>query len=76
MVGSRPPHLETVEPPLTWLYVNARFTCNFVVMVVGAGLLVSLFAFSTATSDWIAVGVGFSMTPWHARNLRSWNKPL
>lgn len=40
------------------MHVNARFTCNFVVMTVGAGLLVCLFAFPVTTAGWIAVGVG------------------
>jgi hypothetical protein len=38
--------------------VSARFTCNFVVLLVGAGLVVALFAFAMPTADWIALGAG------------------
>ncbi|MFZ0386406.1 MAG: hypothetical protein WAL22_12115 [Solirubrobacteraceae bacterium] len=38
--------------------MSARFTCNFVVLIVGAGLLVVVFAFSMPTADWIALGAG------------------
>ena len=46
------------DPTLTWVRVRARFTCNFVVLIVGAGLLVALFAFPMPTADWIALGAG------------------
>jgi len=38
--------------------VRARFTCNFVVLLLGAGLLVALFAFAEPTAGWIALGAG------------------
>ncbi len=38
--------------------MSARFTANFITLIAGAGLLVALFAFPRATSDWIALGVG------------------
>lgn len=38
--------------------MSARFTANFSVLVLGAGLLIILYAFTRATSDWVAVGVG------------------
>ena len=38
--------------------MSIRFTVNFVVLLVGAGLVVCAFAFSTPTLHWIAVGAG------------------
>lgn len=38
--------------------MSARFVCNFAVLVLGAALLVFLFALGPATADWIALGVG------------------
>jgi hypothetical protein len=38
--------------------MSARFTANFVVLLLGAGLVVTTFAFSASTVDWVAVGVG------------------
>ena len=38
--------------------MSARFMANFVVLLVGAGVVVTGFAFSTATLDWTAVGAG------------------
>src|ERR1700709_804499 len=38
--------------------MSARFIANFVVLLLGAGLLVTTFAFSATTVDWVAVGVG------------------
>jgi hypothetical protein len=38
--------------------VRARFTCNFVVLLVGAGLLIALFAFPMSAAEWIALGAG------------------
>jgi hypothetical protein len=38
--------------------MSARFIVNFVVLLLGAGLVVTTFAFSATTVDWVAVGVG------------------
>jgi hypothetical protein len=38
--------------------MSARFTVNFAVLLVGAGLIVTLFAFSVATADWVGTGAG------------------
>lgn len=38
--------------------MTARFASNFVVLLLGAGLLVFLFAFGRPLADWIAVGAG------------------
>jgi hypothetical protein len=38
--------------------MSARFAANFVVLLIGAGLVVTTFAFSATTVDWVAVGVG------------------
>jgi hypothetical protein len=38
--------------------MSARFTANFVVQLLGAGLVVTTFAFSSTTVSWVAVGVG------------------
>lgn len=38
--------------------MSARFTVNFTVLLAGAGELVTLFAFSSATAGWVAVGMG------------------
>jgi len=38
--------------------MSARFTANFLVLLLGAGLVVTTFAFSATTVDWLAVGVG------------------
>jgi hypothetical protein len=38
--------------------MSARFASNFVVLLLGAGLLVCLFAFGRPTADWVAVGAG------------------
>jgi hypothetical protein len=38
--------------------MSARFTVNFIVLLVGAGLVVTLFAFSPATADWVGTGAG------------------
>ncbi|HET9102360.1 MAG TPA: hypothetical protein VFN55_03325 [Solirubrobacteraceae bacterium] len=38
--------------------MSARFLTNFVVLLVGAGIVVVGFAFSLATLDWAAVGAG------------------
>ena len=38
--------------------MSARFTANFTVLLLGAGLLVALFAFSRTTVDWVGVGAG------------------
>jgi hypothetical protein len=38
--------------------MSARFIANFVVLLLGAGLVVTTFAFSATTVDWVAVGVG------------------
>jgi hypothetical protein len=38
--------------------MSARFTANFLVLLLGAGLVVTTFAFSATTADWVGVGVG------------------
>jgi hypothetical protein len=38
--------------------MSARFTANFVVLLLGAGLIVTTFAFSAGTAAWVCVGVG------------------
>jgi hypothetical protein len=39
--------------------MSARFTANFAVLLLGAGLIVTTFAFSPAgTASWVCVGVG------------------
>ena len=38
--------------------MSARFTANFLVLLLGAGLVVTTFAFSTTTAGWVGVGVG------------------
>ncbi len=38
--------------------MSARFVTNFLVLLLGAALLVVLFAMGRATSDWVAVGAG------------------
>lgn len=38
--------------------MSARFTVNFVVLLVGAGLVVVSFAFSLDTLSWVSVGAG------------------
>jgi hypothetical protein len=38
--------------------VSARFTVNFLVLLLGAGLVVAAFAFSADTVDWVGLGVG------------------
>ena len=38
--------------------MSARFIANLVILIIGAGLLVALFAFSFAPAHWIALGVG------------------
>jgi hypothetical protein len=38
--------------------MSARFTTNFVVLLLGAGLVVVTFAFSADTVAWVCVGVG------------------
>lgn len=38
--------------------MSARFTANFLVLLLGAALLVVVFAFSTRTLDAVALGVG------------------
>jgi hypothetical protein len=38
--------------------MRARFASNFVVLLLGAGLLVFLFALGRPLADWIAVGTG------------------
>ena len=38
--------------------MSARFTANFTVLLLGAGLLVTLFAFPRTTADWVGVGAG------------------
>ncbi|MFZ0090359.1 MAG: hypothetical protein WAL63_12680 [Solirubrobacteraceae bacterium] len=38
--------------------MSARFTVNFVVLLLGAGLVVVAFAFSSDTLSWVGVGVG------------------
>jgi hypothetical protein len=38
--------------------MSARFASNFVVLLLGAALLVALFAFGRPLADWVAVGAG------------------
>ena len=38
--------------------MSARFTANFVVLLLGAGLVVTAFAFSLSTTDWVGLGAG------------------
>ena len=38
--------------------MSARFVANFIVLLLGAGLVVVVFAFSTDTAHWIALGIG------------------
>jgi len=38
--------------------MSARFAVNFVVLLLGACLLVVAFAFSTTTLDWVGLGTG------------------
>jgi hypothetical protein len=38
--------------------MSARFTANFAVLLLGAGLIVTTFAFSAGTASWVCVGVG------------------
>ncbi len=38
--------------------MSARFATNFIVLLLGAAILVFLFAFGRATTDWIALGAG------------------
>ncbi len=38
--------------------MSARFATNFIVLLVGAGVVVTGFAFSAGTLDWAAVGAG------------------
>jgi hypothetical protein len=38
--------------------MSARFTTNFLTLLLGAGLVVVTFAFSHATAGWVALGVG------------------
>lgn len=38
--------------------MSARFTTNFLVLLLGAALLVVAFAFAHATTSWTAVGAG------------------
>jgi hypothetical protein len=38
--------------------MSARFTTNFTVLLLGAGLVVALFAFSRTTVDWVGLGAG------------------
>jgi hypothetical protein len=38
--------------------MSARFTTNFVVLLVGAGLVTVIFAFSGETAGWVSVGAG------------------
>jgi hypothetical protein len=38
--------------------MSARFTANFVVLLLGAGLMVIAFAFPPATADWVSLAVG------------------
>jgi hypothetical protein len=42
--------------------MSARFTANFVVLLLGAGLVVTVFAFSATTVDAVALGVGAAAT--------------
>ena len=38
--------------------MSARFTTNFLTLLLGAGLVVATFAFSHATAGWVTLGVG------------------
>ncbi len=38
--------------------MSARFTANFIVLLLGATLVVITFAFFAATVDWVGLGVG------------------
>ena len=38
--------------------MSARFTTNFLILLLGAGLVIATFAFSHATAGWVALGVG------------------
>jgi hypothetical protein len=38
--------------------MSARFATNFVVLLVGAGLVTVIFAFSGETAGWVSVGAG------------------
>ena len=38
--------------------MSARFTTNFLILLLGAGLVIVTFAFSHATAGWVALGVG------------------
>ncbi len=38
--------------------MSARFTVNFLVLLLGAGLVVATFAFSPTTAGWVGLGVG------------------
>jgi hypothetical protein len=38
--------------------MSGRFGVNFVVLLLGAGLVVSVFAFSAVVLDWVGLGVG------------------
>ena len=42
--------------------MSARFTVNFAVLLLGAGLVVMTFAFSPETAGWIGLGVGAAAT--------------
>jgi hypothetical protein len=42
--------------------MSARFIANFLVLLLGAGLVVTTFAFSTTTADWVGVGAGSAAT--------------
>jgi hypothetical protein len=38
--------------------MSARFTTNFLILLLGAGLVIATFAFSHATAGWVALSVG------------------
>jgi hypothetical protein len=38
--------------------MSARFATNFIVLLIGAGLVTVCFAFSNATAGWVSVGAG------------------
>jgi hypothetical protein len=38
--------------------MSARFTANFLVLLLGAGVVIATFAFSPTTADWVGVGAG------------------
>ena len=38
--------------------MSARFTTNFLILLLGAALAIVTFAFSHATAGWVALGVG------------------